>query len=123
MFVIRSKFPFDKLKDKIIEVKERYGKAASLVIEEGGISHGLIQSLREKHVNVVDYKPKGEKLFRLISQIDLFEGGSVLLPKDAPWLEGFVAELLSFPGRHDDQVDAFSLSQLRVSGDAEVGNE
>jgi predicted phage terminase large subunit-like protein len=106
--VIRGKFPFDKLKDKIIEVKERYGKAASLVIEEGGISHGLIQSLREKHVNVVDYKPKGEKLFRLISQIDLFEGGSVLLPKDAPWLEAFVAELLSFPGRHDDQVDALT---------------
>jgi phage terminase large subunit-like protein len=47
----------------------------------------------------------------------------VLLPKDAPWLEAFVSELLSFPGRHDDQVDAFSLSQLRVSGDAEVGNE
>jgi phage terminase large subunit-like protein len=31
-----------------------------------------------------------------------------LLPKDAPWLEGFVSELLSFPGRHDDQVDALS---------------
>jgi predicted phage terminase large subunit-like protein len=106
--VIRGKFPFDKLKDKIIEVKERYGKAASLVIEEGGISHGLIQSLREKHVNVVDYKPKGEKLFRLISQIDLFEGGSVLLPKDAPWLDAFASEMLSFPGRHDDQVDALT---------------
>jgi len=106
--VICGKFPFDKLKDKIIEVKERYGKAASLVIEEGGISHGLIQSLREKHVNVVDYKPKGEKLFRLISQIDLFEGGSVLLPKDAPWLDAFASEMLSFPGRHDDQVDALT---------------
>ena len=93
--VIRGKFPFDKLKEKIIEVKERYG-GASLVIEEGGISHGLIQALREKHINVVDYKPKGDKLERLISQIDLFEGGSVLLPKDAPWLEAFVAELLSF---------------------------
>jgi predicted phage terminase large subunit-like protein len=106
--VIRGKFPFDKLKDKIIEVKERYGKAASLVIEEGGISYGLIQALREKHVNVVDYKPKGEKEERLISQIDPFEGGSVLLPKEAPWLEEFVAELLSFPGRHDDQVDALA---------------
>jgi predicted phage terminase large subunit-like protein len=106
--VIRGKFPFDRLKDKIIEVKERYGKAASLVIEEGGISHGLIQSLREKHINIVDYKPKGTKLDRLISQIDLFVGGSILLPKDAPWLEAFVAELLSFPGRHDDQVDALT---------------
>src|SRR4029077_10553500 len=63
--VIRGKFPFDKLKDKIVEVKERYGNA-SLVIEEGGISYGLIQALRERHVNVVDYKPKGDKLERLI---------------------------------------------------------
>src|SRR5712664_443011 len=106
--VIRGKFPFDRLKDKIIEVKERYGKAASLVIEDSGISYGLIQSLREKHINVVDYKPKGDKQERLISQIDLFMGGSVLLPKDAPWLEAFVAEPLSFPGRHDDQVDALA---------------
>jgi predicted phage terminase large subunit-like protein len=106
--VIRGKFPFDKLKDKIIEVKQRYGRAASLVIEESPISHGLIQSLREKHINVVDIKPDRDKQSRLISQIDLFEGGSVLLPKDAPWLEAFVAELLSFPGRHDDQVDALT---------------
>jgi predicted phage terminase large subunit-like protein len=106
--VIRGKFPFDRLKEKIIEVKELYGNAARLVIEEGGISHGLIQSLREKKINVVDYKPKGEKAERLISQIDLFMGGSVLLLKHAPWLEAFVAELLSFPGRHDDQVDALA---------------
>jgi predicted phage terminase large subunit-like protein len=105
--VIRGKFPFNKLVDKIIEVKERYGKA-SLVIDDGGISYGLIQAVRERHVNVVDYKPKGDKAERLISQIDLFVGGSVLLPKDAPWLEEFVAELLSFPGRHDDQVDALT---------------
>jgi predicted phage terminase large subunit-like protein len=105
--VIRGKFPFDKLKEKIIEVKDRYG-AAALVIEEGGISYGLIQALCEQHRNVVDYKPKGDKLERLIAQIDLFEGGSVLLPKEAPWLEEFVSELLSFPGRHDDQVDALS---------------
>jgi predicted phage terminase large subunit-like protein len=67
-----------------------------------------LQALREKHVNVVDYKPKSDKQERLISQIDLFMGGSVLLPKEAPWLEAFVAELLSFPGRHDDQVDALA---------------
>lgn len=82
-------------------MKERHGRAASLVIEEGSISHGLIQSLREKHINVVDYKPKGDKQERLISQIDLFEGGSVLLPREAPWLEAFVAEFaaVSWPAR------------------------
>jgi len=89
-------------------VKQRYGRTASVVIEESAISHGLIQSLREKHINVVDIKPDRDKQSRLISQIDLFEGGSVLLPKDAPWLDAFVSELLSFPGRHDDQVDALT---------------
>jgi predicted phage terminase large subunit-like protein len=108
MEVLRGKFPFDKLKDKIIDMKQRYGRGAQLVIEESPISHGLIQSLREQHINVVDIKPDRDKRARLISQIDLFEGGSILLPKDAPWLEAFVAELLSFPGRHDDQVDALT---------------
>jgi predicted phage terminase large subunit-like protein len=79
-----------------------------LVIEESPISHGLIQSLREQGKNVVDVKPDRDKRARLISQIDLFEGGSILLPQNAPWLEAFVAELLSFPGRHDDQVDALT---------------
>ena len=106
--MLRRPVEIAKLKEKIIEVKERYGKAASLVIEEGAISHGLIQALRERHVNVVQYKPKGDKVERLIAQIDLFEGGSVLLPKEARWLDAFVSELLSFQGRHDDQVDALS---------------
>jgi phage terminase large subunit-like protein len=77
--------------------------------------------LREKLINIVDYKPKGDKEERLISQIDLFMGGSVLLPKDAPWLKEFESELLSFPGRHDDQVDA--LSQGGASSEKDRRNE
>jgi predicted phage terminase large subunit-like protein len=107
MEVLRGRFPFDQLKHKIIHMKQRLGKA-SLLIEESPISHGLIQSIREQHINVIDIKPDRDKRSRLISQIDLFEGGSVLLPKDAPWLDAFVSELLSFPGRHDDQVDALT---------------
>ncbi len=35
--------------------------------------------------------------------------GEVLLPRDAPWLEGFRRELMGFPNaRHDDQVDSVS---------------
>lgn len=105
--VVRGQFPFDKLKDKIIAMKKRNGNVP-LLIEESPISHGLIQNLREQRINVVDIKPDRDKRSRVISQIDLFEGGSVLLPKQAPWLDAFVSELLSFPGRHDDQVDALT---------------
>src|SRR5205814_5285283 len=61
MEVLRGKFPFDELKGKIIDMKQRYGRGAHLVIEESPISHGLIQSIREKRFNVVDIKPDRAK--------------------------------------------------------------
>jgi predicted phage terminase large subunit-like protein len=107
MEVLRGKFPFDKLLGKILDMKARYGRA-TLLIEDAPISIGVIQALRQKRINVVAITPHRDKRSRLISQIDLFEGGSIQLPKDAPWLDAFVSELLSFPGRHDDQVDALT---------------
>jgi predicted phage terminase large subunit-like protein len=105
--VVRGKFPFDALKHKVMEVKRRYA-SPTLLIEDSPISRGLIQSLREKSINVTAYKPDTDKRARVITQTDLFAGGSVRLPRNAEWLEEFVAELLAFPGRHDDQVDALT---------------
>ena len=105
--VVRGRFLFDALKSKVMEVKERYG-SATLLIEDSPISRGLIQSLRERSLNVTTYKPNTDKRARLIAQTDLFAGGSVRFPRQALWLEDFTAELLAFPGRHDDQVDALT---------------
>jgi hypothetical protein len=42
-----------------------------------------------------------------VAQSAKIEAGHVYLPRDAPWLDGFLLELLAFPhGRHDDQVDS-----------------
>ena len=49
--VVRGRFPFDTLKQKVMEVKRRYA-APTLLIEDSPISRGLIQSLREKSINV-----------------------------------------------------------------------
>jgi predicted phage terminase large subunit-like protein len=105
--VIRGRLRFDDLKHKILEVKRRYG-VGTLLIEDSPISKGLIQSLEETSINVTTYEPQTDKRSRLIAQSDLFAGGSVRMPKTAPWLEAFTAELLAFPGRHDDQVDALT---------------
>jgi predicted phage terminase large subunit-like protein len=105
--VVRGRFPFDTLKQKVIEVKRRYG-SATLLIEDSPISRGLIQSLRERSLNVTTHKPDTDKRARVIAQSDLFAGGSVRFPRHAGWLEDFTAELLAFPGRHDDQVDALT---------------
>jgi len=105
--VVRGKFPFGTLKRKVIEVKERYN-SGTLLIEESPISKGLIQCLREQSINVTPYKPDTDKRARVIAQTDLFAGGSVRFPRKAGWLENFTAELLAFPGRYDDQVDALT---------------
>jgi predicted phage terminase large subunit-like protein len=103
--VVRGRFPFGTLKRKVMEVKERYNPA-TLLIEDSPISRGLIQCLREQSINVTTHKPETDKRARVIAQTDLFAGGSVRFPRKAAWLEDFTAELLAFPGRHDDQVDA-----------------
>jgi predicted phage terminase large subunit-like protein len=103
--VLRGRFPFDALKRKIMEVRRRYSPS-KLLIEDSPISRGLIQSLREQSINVTIYKPNTDKRARVIAQTDLFAGGSVRFPRQAKWLEDLTAELLAFPGRHDDQVDA-----------------
>jgi predicted phage terminase large subunit-like protein len=105
--VVRGRFPFETLKQKVMEVKRRYG-SSTLLIEDSPISRGLIQSLREQSINVAIYKPDTDKRARVIAQTDLFAGGSVRFPRRAGWLEEFTAELLAFPGRHDDQVDALT---------------
>jgi len=121
--VVRGRLRFDDLRRKILEVKRRYG-VGTLLIEDSPISKGLIQSLEESSINVTKYAPETDKLSRLIAQSDLFKGGSVRLPKSAPWLEDFTAELLAFPGRHDDQVDALTqglaLGSVHVESKGEV---
>jgi hypothetical protein len=54
-------------------------------------------------------KPQHDKRIRMSIQSRKFEDGTVLLPKQAPWLAELEAELFAFPHtRHDDQVDSIS---------------
>ena len=104
--VVRGRFQFPQLIDKIMEMCRRYPNG-SLLIEDSPISKGLIQSIRSHNINVVTVTPDKDKQSRVISQSDLFEGGSISLPARAEWRDVFVGELLAFPGgQHDDQVDA-----------------
>jgi predicted phage terminase large subunit-like protein len=47
-----------------------------------------------------------DKVSRAHDTSPLVESGNVLLPRDAPWLSDFLAEVGAFPlGAHDDMVD------------------
>lgn len=59
---------------------------------------------REQYTSSVDKAIRARSIQARMSM------GKVYLPRNAPWLSDFERELLSFPaGKHDDQVDAFSL--------------
>jgi ParB-like nuclease family protein len=67
--------------------------------------------------------PYTDKLVRLHMQTTFFENGNVHLPRQAPWLNDYVAEITGFPGtKYDDQVDSTTqaLAYLREPDPLEV---
>ncbi|MBV1868155.1 MAG: phage terminase large subunit [Marinosulfonomonas sp.] len=81
-----------------------------ILVEKASSGIGLGQSLRDlglAHVHALD--PRGSKVLRMSLQSPKLERGEVRLPTAAPWLKGFLDEVLAFPnGKHDDQVDTMS---------------
>jgi len=91
----------------------------SLLIEKKGSGQSLIQDLYRENIHAIGIKPDGDKILRMAAQAAPIEAGAVHLPRNAPWLDEFKNEILSFPkGRHDDQVDALSqgLQRARAPG-------
>jgi Bacterial regulatory helix-turn-helix protein, lysR family len=95
--VVRGRFPFGTLKQKVMEVKRRYG-SSTLLIEDSPISRGLIQSLREQSINVTIYKPDTDKRARVIAQTDLFAGAQSASPDAPDGLKNASLKYWRFPG-------------------------
>lgn len=106
---LRERLEYPDLQRKAIQLRDHH-KAKTVLIEEAGTGIPLIQDLkRNGGFRPIEIKPEKEKIVRVDAVTDLLEAGHVLLPRSAPWLADFLAEVLAFPnGRHDDQVDALS---------------
>jgi len=85
-------------------------RPTTIVIEDKASGTPLIQDLRSDGLlGIKPYEPPAgtDKIMRLHLQTALFANGSVVLPRHAPWLSDYVAELTGFPGtKFDDQVDS-----------------
>jgi predicted phage terminase large subunit-like protein len=86
-----------------------------LLIEDAASGQQLIQILRRDRPAWVPLpiacKPEGDKNTRLFAQASRLEAGEVVVPRTAPWVADFIAEIVAAPnGRFDDQPDA--LAQL-----------
>jgi predicted phage terminase large subunit-like protein len=106
--LVRARLEYPALKRAVLEMRARW-RVAHTLIEDKGSGTTLIQDLHRENVKVIPIKAETDKETRLYSVQGKFEAGSVIFPKNAPWLDDLRTELLGFPAsRHDDQVDSIS---------------
>jgi predicted phage terminase large subunit-like protein len=106
--VYRRKLDFPSLKRAVRELAALH-KARLVLVEDKASGTSLIQELRAEHFSIVKEAPAldGDKPTKLNSQTAKIAGGFVLFPKEAHWLNTYLAELISFPNsKYDDQVDS-----------------
>ena len=111
--IVRDRFEFPDLKRRMIMLNNQWrGRGLrGIYIEDKASGQSLLQELkRESGVSVIPYKVSNDKVSRLAAVLPLIEGGRVLIPSAAPWLDVFHEEMQSFPsGTHDDIVDAMTI--------------
>jgi predicted phage terminase large subunit-like protein len=108
--VLRERLDYPTLRARAIAHARTY-RPDKIVIEDADIGRGLVQDLKTAGLPVVAVRPEGSKKTRMQIQSAKFQAGLVLLPRQAPWLADYQAELFAFPhAPFDDQVD--STSQL-----------
>lgn len=107
--VFRKRLDFPDLRRAVVELNRTW-RADSIIIEKAGSGHQLYQDLRSRgELRLQTVTPKASKEDRFNGCLGEVEAGHFLLPREAPWLEAFKAELKAFPnGKHDDQADSFS---------------
>lgn len=113
--------------DEVVEAMLLMGNAHPRPLiwwaEKGHISKSIGPFLKKRmsedrvFFNVSEVTPAGDKEQRAQSISARMAMGHVYFPKNRPWVEKAINELLSFPnGLHDDFVDAFSYIGLGLRG-------
>jgi predicted phage terminase large subunit-like protein len=103
--VYRRKVEFPDLKRAVRELAALH-RPQIVLVEDKASGSSLIQELRAEHFSLVQAAPAidGDKVMRLRAQTAKIEGGFVLFPKEAHWLEAYLRELVTFPNsKNDDQ--------------------
>jgi predicted phage terminase large subunit-like protein len=106
--VYRRRVDFPDLKRAVRELAALHHPNVVLV-EDKASGTSLIQELRADNFSLVEAAPgiDGDKVMRLRAQTAKIEGGFVLFPKEAHWLDSYLLELVTFPNsKNDDQVDS-----------------
>ena len=106
--VLRFRFVYPILRERAI-THARAHRANIILVEDTGSGTPLVAELKAQQLTAVGVQSQVNKKMRMAIQSEKFKNGTILLPKQAPWLRDFEEELCAFPhSRHDDQIDALS---------------
>ena len=120
--VYRGKLEYPNLLNKVID-DYRMTKChnpdtpVAVLVEDSASGTPLLQELIKMDILVHTVRSSVDKKTRLMVATPFFERGQVLLPKQAPWLDEYISELLKFPNsKFDDQVDSTTQVLMWQSG-------
>ncbi len=112
---MRGRIPGPEKLDALKGIMMRHDASFS-GIEKAGFQLDFIQNARWAGLNVVELKPKGDKMGRALEASTRWDNGQIYLPNNAHWVSAFIEEVCTFPNApHDDQVDALSYAAIEVS--------
>lgn len=116
--VVRERLSYPDLKKRAISLSNKWSSDKYLftgnvllvtLIEDKASGQSLIQDLQLEKLNIIPINPDNDKITRASTCSPQVEAGLVFLKDDAPWLQAYMDEMLTFPNvAHDDQVDSTS---------------
>ena len=110
---VRKKMDIIATCQAIESLQIQYPKITSTHIEKKANGAAVIRILSETISGLKPYPPKGQPMPGKVERANAIQPlmGNVWLPSGKIWMDDFIKELLAFPlSRHDDQVDACSMS-------------
>jgi predicted phage terminase large subunit-like protein len=114
----REQLGFPETIAAVKAMSKKWPKATLKLVEDKANGPAVIATLKHELGSLIPIQPDGSKNARAQAASPQVEAGNVYLPHPtiAPWVDGFIDELSSFPnGKHDDQVDQTTqaLNRLR----------
>ena len=106
---IRAQMDFTQSVQAVVNLKNKYPKCRTILIEDKANGPAIINTLKKKVSGIVPITPRESKTARAYSVTPFFEAGNVFYKNTLPHLNDVVEELAAFPhGSNDDSVDAMT---------------
>jgi predicted phage terminase large subunit-like protein len=105
----RKRVEFPDLVQAVRSQAAKHNPTAILIEEQASGAPLIAECKRKGMTGIIGRRPVADKITRMNGETAKIQGGSLILPKSAPYLDELLVEYRGFPHvKHDDQIDALS---------------